>query len=85
MDLGWMAFIAVTFKTLSKFHHLPVVPGAIFPPALFGWLFLVFGEASFFGHFLDERFCARTILMKDLASTFFNGPSSLRPKSRILN
>ena len=74
MDLGWMAFIAVTFKTLSKCHHLPVVPGAIFPAgslkrvALFGWYF--WGGSFFWVAFW----------MKDLARTFLNGPSNLRPK-----
>ena len=74
MDLGWMAFIAVTFKTLSKCHHLPVVPGAIFPAgslkrvALFGW------------YFWGGSFFWVTFWMKDLARTFLNGPSNLRPK-----
>ena len=60
MDLGWMAFIAVTFKTLSKCHHLPVVPDAILAAGSFnkgGSFWVVFlGWLLFLGHFLDERF-----------------------------
>jgi len=61
MDLGWMAFIAVTFKTLSKFHHLPVVPGANFSVRLFK------KGGSFLWYFLGGSFFLVTFWMKDLA------------------